>query len=88
MSLSELRTKLLAEIQQVPDDKLGELYDLIHAFQLRFSNGALDQPKTIMQFAGCWSDLPDETYTDFLDDISFRRQQAFSQRQHRETSLD
>jgi hypothetical protein len=87
MNTSELRTKLLAEIQRVPDDKLGELYNLIHAFQQQ-SEGNPNTPQTLMQFAGCWSDFSDEIYNDFLDDIAHRRQQAFSQRQHRETSLD
>jgi hypothetical protein len=41
-----------------------------------------------MQFAGCWSDMSDEAYIEWLDDIDLRRQQAFSQRQNRETSFD
>jgi len=87
MCVSDLRTKLLAEIQQVPEEKLGELYDLIRTFKLQL-NQVADQPNSIMQFAGCWSDLADESYTDFLDDITSRRRQAFSQRQDRETSFD
>ena len=82
MNSSELRTKVLQEIQSVPDDKLIELLELIHTFRLR-SEPAHSPSQMIMKFAGCWQDLPNETYTDFLDDISQRRQQAFQQRQNR-----
>lgn len=84
MSSSELRTKVLQEIQHVPEDKLVELYDLIHAFRL-CAEPVNPQTQSILQFAGCWSDLSDETYTAFFDDIFLRRQQAFSRRQNRET---
>ena len=33
MSLSELRTKLLIELQQIPGNKLGGTHDLVHPFQ-------------------------------------------------------
>jgi hypothetical protein len=83
MSSSELRTKVWQEIQNIPENKLIELFDLIHSFRLHTES---INPQSILQFAGCWSDLPNETYTAFLDDISLRRQQAFSQRQNREVS--
>lgn len=86
MNISDLKTKVFEEIQQIPDNKRIELLNLIHAFRLR-SKPAPSQPQLIMQFAGCWNDLPNETYTEFLDDIFLRRQQAFSQRENRETSL-
>jgi len=86
MNISDLRTKVFEEIQTVPDDRLIELLEVIHSFRLRSEpTNAPIQP--IMQFAGCWNDLPNETYTEFLDDISPRRQQAFQQRQNRETRL-
>jgi hypothetical protein len=87
MNDSDLRTKVLEEIQRVPENQLSELYDLVHSFRLSATfNRTL--PQELMQFAGCWSDMSDETYTDWLDDISLRRQQAFSNRQNREASFD
>ncbi|MEQ9549519.1 MAG: hypothetical protein RIM23_07865 [Coleofasciculus sp. G3-WIS-01] len=82
MNSSELRTKVLQEIQSVPDDKLIELLDLIHTFRLR-SEPAHSPSQVIMKFAGSWRDLPNDTYTEFLNDISQRRQQAFQKRQNR-----
>jgi hypothetical protein len=82
MNSSELRTKVLQEIQSVPDEQLIELLELIHTFRLR-SESAHSSSQIIMKFAGGWRDLPNDTYTEFLDDISQRRQQAFQQRQNR-----
>jgi len=75
MSISELRTKVLAEIQQVPEDKLMELYELIHSFR-SIADDTSNDAKAILQFAGCWSDMLDETYTEFVDEMANRRQQA------------
>jgi hypothetical protein len=87
MSTSDLKTKVLEEIQLVPEDQLIELYNLVHSFRLRL-NSVSTPTQSIMQFAGCWNDLPTATYTELLDDLSQRRQQAFSQRQDREASFD
>ncbi|MEQ9482931.1 hypothetical protein [Coleofasciculus sp. F4-SAH-05] len=86
MNISDLRTKVFEEIQSVPDDRLIELLEVIHSFRLR-SEPASTHIQPIMKFAGCWRELPNETYTEFLDDISQRRQQAFQERQNRETRL-
>lgn len=86
MNVSKLRAKVVEEIQNIPEEKLSELLKLIHAFKLK-SEPASFPHNSIMNFAGCWNDLPEDTYTEFLDDISLRRQQAFSQRQNREASL-
>jgi hypothetical protein len=87
MDNSDLRTKVLEEIQSVPEEQLSELYRLVHSFRIDVTSKHTS-PQTIMQFAGCWSDISDETYTEWLEDIDLRRQQAFSQRQNREASFD
>ena len=86
MSDAELRVKLIEELQRIPDDKLTQIYDLIH--HLRVESETRDRSLETMQFAGCWADLPDPIYAEFLEDLPTRRQQAFSQRRNRETSLD
>lgn len=87
MNISDLKTKVLEEIQLVPDDQLVDLYNLVHSFRLQF-NSSSPQARDLMQFAGCWSDLSTETYAKLLDDLAQRRQQAFSQRQNREANFD
>ncbi|MBD1996941.1 hypothetical protein H6G00_09955 [Leptolyngbya sp. FACHB-541] len=85
MKNSEFKNKVLQEIEHIPENRLVELYDVIHTFRLQAELGS-SEPGSIMKFAGCWSDLPNEIYTEFLDDISLRRQQAFSRRRNRETN--
>jgi hypothetical protein len=76
MENSELRTKVFEEVQQVPDEQLAELYTLIHSFRLDLTPDTAKINST-MQLAGCWSDLPDRAYAEFLEEIPLRRQQAF-----------
>jgi hypothetical protein len=83
MSRSELETKVLEEIQLLSEERLVELYDIIHAFQL-----AANRTRNTMKFAGCWNDLPDETYAELTEDLTQRRQAAFSERRTHETSPD
>ncbi|MFB2980863.1 hypothetical protein [Microseira sp. BLCC-F43] len=66
MNVSELRAKVVEEIQNIPEDKLTELLNLIHAFRLRLEPASFPR-NSIMKFAGCWNDLPDDTYTKFLE---------------------
>jgi hypothetical protein len=87
MNPSEWKIKVFEEVQQIPDAKLAQLHELIHEFRLSAETSGYNT-STIMQFAGCWSDLSDEAYGEFVDEIAIRRQQAFSQRRNRETSID
>ncbi len=56
MDSSNIRTKLVAEIDLIPEEKLDDLYNFIHFFRLGVQNsqGDVDQ---IMQFAGCWNEM-------------------------------
>ncbi|MEA5619296.1 hypothetical protein VB711_15820 [Cronbergia sp. UHCC 0137] len=86
MNNSDLRTKVLEEIQHIPEDQLDDLYQLVHSFLLNTISNHV--PQNLMKFAGCWNDIPNEIYTEWVEDISVRRQQAFSQRQNREANFD
>lgn len=87
MESLNLRTKLLAEINLVPEEKLSELYNFIRNFRLgvEVSKGSLEQT---MQFAGCWNDMSDEMFNNFDEEIKTRRQQAFLERRNDESSFD
>ncbi|MBO1050345.1 MAG: hypothetical protein HEQ10_22825 [Dolichospermum sp. DEX182a] len=87
MDLLNIRTKVITEINLIPEDKLEELYDFIHYWRLNgeSSPGSLEQT---MQFAGCWNDMSDETFANFSEEINIRRQQAFFERRSDETSFD
>jgi hypothetical protein len=87
MDLPSIRTKLITEINLIPDDKLEELYNIIRNFRLddEISKTSLEQT---MKFAGCWNDMSDEMFAELNDEINTRRQQAFVERRGDETSFD
>ena len=86
MKPSNLRRKLLTEINLIPEEKLEELYNFIYYFRVGVE-ASKGTPEKIMQFAGCWDDMPDETFADLNEEIITRRQQAFLGRRSDETSL-
>ena len=69
MDLLNIRTKVITEINLIPEDKLEELYNFIHYWRLNgeSSPGLLEQT---MQFAGCWNDMSDETFANFSEEIN------------------
>jgi hypothetical protein len=87
MDLTNIRTKVITEINLIPEDKLEELYNIIHYFRLdgEISKTSLEQT---MEFAGCWNEMSEEMFADFNDEINTRRQQAFVERRSDETSFD
>ena len=87
MDPSQLIAAVLSEVQQIPVERLPEVYRLLQAFRLKTS-ATVNDPRSTMRFAGCWSDLPDATYDDLTTEIATRRQQAFSERRTHETSID
>jgi hypothetical protein len=87
MSLPAERTKILQEIELIPDDRLSEIYDFLHHYRLGLEV-AKEPAKSVMQYAGCWRDMPDEAFAAFTRDVVERRKRAFSGRRSRETSLD
>lgn len=66
------QNQLIAEISLIPEDKHQELYELIHKFRMDLER---EQNKTneIMQFAGIWSDMPEEDFNDFRKEMKQRR---------------
>ena len=69
----------MEEIKLIPEHKLSEVYDFIHYFRigLQKAKGNMDQ---IMKFAGCWKDMPEKVFNEFLAEICERRKQAFTRK--------
>jgi hypothetical protein len=78
------KNKIIEEISLIPDDKIIELYDLIHNFRMGL-NQSENNLNEIMQFAGCWEDMSEEDFTDFSEEIEQRRQSSSSRRYTNET---
>jgi hypothetical protein len=79
-----IKSKVLQEIDLIPEDKLGDLYNFIHYFRLGLEKSQITQPKLTLSFAGCWKDMPDEIFSDFTAEIGHRRRQAFTRRRSHE----
>ncbi|MBW4687073.1 MAG: hypothetical protein KME40_18685 [Komarekiella atlantica HA4396-MV6] len=86
MERSNIRTRLLKEINLIPEEKLEELYNFIYYFRVGVE-ASKGTPERIMQFAGCWNDMSDETFADLNEEIITRRQQAFFGRRNDEIDL-
>jgi len=87
MEIFELQDKVMEEIKLIPENKLPEIYSVIHFFRLGLEIGT-KAPEKIMRFAGSWEDMNEKEYNEFSDEISQRRNQAFSRRINRETIVD
>ncbi|HAO10321.1 MAG TPA: hypothetical protein DCQ51_03855 [Planktothrix sp. UBA8407] len=75
MNYSTPKNQIIEEINLIPEDKLIELYDLIHGFRLTLKPSE-NNVNEIMKFAGCWQDLSEEEFTDFSQEIEQRRQNS------------
>jgi hypothetical protein len=75
MEYSTSKNKIIEEISLIPEDKLTELYNLIHGFRITLKP-AENNVNEIMKFAGCWEDLSEEEFTDFSQEIEQRRQNS------------
>ncbi len=77
MKTSEIQSRVMEEIKLIPENKLSELFEFIHFSRLGVESIGLSGTE-IMRFAGCWEDMPDKEFEDFLEEVSERRQRAFS----------
>ena len=75
MSSSAERTKVIQEVELIPEDKLSDVYTLLHYFRLGLQS-AEKQGRSAMRFAGCWADMPGETFAAFLQETKERRRRA------------
>jgi hypothetical protein len=78
--MNSLRQQLITEIQRIPDNRLREIFDVIHFFRLGLDSAQADKPGNVRQFAGAWSDMDDAVFADWDTEWRARRSQAFSQR--------
>ncbi len=66
-----LRQQVIEELRQVPEDRLAEIYDLIHFFRLGLE-GARAASRDVMELAGAWAGMPEEEFEGFLREASAR----------------
>ena len=87
MSQLEIREKVIEELRNIPDEKMENIYEFIRHIRTDPQNSRTNAD-TIMGFAGCWSDMPDNAYSDFIQELSDKRAQAFAGRRKNETGVN
>ncbi len=87
MHTSTMRDKILDELSKILDDKVSEIFDVIHYFRIGLGTKTTN-PQNILKLAGSWNDLSEDDFNEFLEDVKNRRNNAFNSRGIRETSAD
>lgn len=72
-----MKSKVLQEIDLIPEERLADLYNFIHYFRLGLERSHEVQTQPIMTYAGCWQDMPEDVFADLTAEIRARRRQAF-----------
>lgn len=87
MSQSIEKARVIEEIGLIPEDKLPDIYQLLHYFRLGLE-ASRGHAQSVMRFAGCWQDMSDAEFDAFMGDVFQRRHQAFLRRRTHETGVD
>lgn len=88
MTSLPIKSKVLEEIDRIPEENLLDLYHFIHDFRIGVERSRRRESKQILEFAGSWSDMPDAEFNDFAAEVEERRSQAFTQRRDNEGIFD
>jgi hypothetical protein len=68
---------ILKEINEVPTNKLNELYTYVHSLTLKPNKA---RRKKILAFAGTFKDMTKKDYKDFLKKIKSERDDLFDRK--------
>jgi len=79
--MEDTKQKVVDELEQIPREKLPELYDLIHHYRVGLEPGGSRRDQ-ILALAGSWKEMPEEEFTAFLDEVTTRRSRAFHRRRN------
>ncbi len=80
--MAGIKERIIKEVERLPEDKIAEVYDLIHLFRI----GIESQRKTIkdkrqeaLRLFGIWKNISSRESA-VLDEIQSRRQRTFRER--------
>ena len=82
MKVTISNEKIFQEIKLIPEEKLADVYALLHHFRLSLK-ASQTKLRHVMHYAGIWQDMTADIFAEFTVVISVRRQQAFSGRRAR-----
>jgi hypothetical protein len=70
MTTLMIKDKVIREIDLIPEEQLADLYNFIHYFRLGLETSSSQENKQTLAFASCWRDMPDETFSDFMAEVT------------------
>ncbi len=70
---------ILKELKNVPVDRLGDLYSIIHALQVNTQNAG-KKAGNILSFAGSFSDMDESEYQDLVKITKETRNELFDRK--------
>jgi len=87
MSPATYRQKAQEEISLIPEERIGEFYELARSFRIR-ARASEHPADRILSLAGSWSEMTEADFVTFRDEITDRRRQAGGGRRRHEARLD
>lgn len=91
IELAGMRAKVIEEVNRLPQERLPDLYTLIHYFRLGLEQADKTEQGSvakIMALAGSWQAMPEAEFIEFMAEIEQRRQLAFQRRRTDAAGLD
>jgi hypothetical protein len=64
VSAAIIKSKLINEIDLIPDDKLLEVYNFIHYFRLGTQKVETKTKKDLLSYSGSWKEMDAEVFDD------------------------
>lgn len=79
--MASIKEKLINEVKKIPEDKIAELYNVVHLFRLEAETkkAVKDRRKEAVKFFGIWKGMSSEESA-VLDEIQSRRKRAYRER--------
>jgi hypothetical protein len=77
-----IKEKIIREVERLPEDKISEIYDLIHLVRIGVESQKKiikDKRQAALKFFGIWKNMSNKEKA-VLDDIQARRQRTFRER--------
>ena len=60
------RQQLSEEIALIPDDKIAEVFSIVHRYRVDLESAPGGGSAQANDFAGIWEDMPDGVFQEFL----------------------
>ena len=77
-----IKERIIKEVEKIPEDKIAELYDVIHFFRIGVEaqrKTGKDSRETALNFFDMWKNMSCEEAA-VLDEIQSRREKTFRKR--------